>query len=113
MAGRPLALGVDVGATKVLAAAVGARGHASSVAKVPTPAKDGPAAVARAILEAAEACQAAAGGSIASVGIGFAGQVREGIVLSSPNMSGWRNVPLAARLRRRLGAPLTDRKSVV
>lgn len=107
MAGRPLALGVDVGATKVLAAAVGARGQASSVVQLPTPAKEGPAAVARAILDAAEACQEAAGGVATSIGVGFAGQVRKGAVLSCPNMSGWRNVPLAARLRRRLGAPVT------
>ncbi|HJQ94049.1 MAG TPA: ROK family protein, partial [Candidatus Thermoplasmatota archaeon] len=101
--GRSLAVGIDVGATKLLAAAVDARGSASHVVRVETPSADGPDAVVRAMVDAVTACRDASGGTLASVGIGFAGQVSGDVVRSSPNLAGWRDVPLAARLRRRLG----------
>lgn len=106
-AGPPLAIGVDLGATKVLVAAVDARGRASHVVRAATPARQGPDAVVQAVLEAVSACRQAAGGPVASVGVGFAGQVAGGVVLASPNLAHWDRVPLAARLRRRLGVPVT------
>lgn len=101
-----MAIGVDVGATKLLAAAVDSRGVASHLVEARTPSAEGPDAVLRAMVDAVMACQDASGGRLASVGVGFAGQVSGGMVRSSPNLAGWRNVPLAARLRRRLGVPV-------
>lgn len=95
-----------MGATKLLAAAVDARGQVSSVVLEPTPAAQGPAVVFRAIGDIIEACRQEAGGRLASIGIGFAGQVSRGIVRSTPNMAGWDDIPLAARLHRRLGVPV-------
>ncbi len=103
---RPLAIGVDVGATKLLAAAVDTRGRASSMQLARTPANQGPDAVIRAIDDVIAACRQEAGGRLACVGIGFAGQVSAGIVRSTPNMAGWHNFPLATRLRQRLGVPV-------
>ncbi|MEK6974900.1 MAG: ROK family protein [Candidatus Thermoplasmatota archaeon] len=104
--GRPLAIGIDVGATKLLVAAVDAKGKALRIVQAATPAADGPDAVVRAMLDAVTACQGGPDGTLASVGIGFAGQVSGGVVRSSPNLAGWHDVPLATRLRRRLEVPV-------
>lgn len=94
----PLLVGVDLGGTQTRAAVV--RGH-EIVARVshPTPAQEGPAAViagiAAAIHEALELAEASVG-SIGGIGVCAPGPLdpRAGIVFETPNMHGWKDVPL-------------------
>jgi predicted NBD/HSP70 family sugar kinase len=47
-------------------------------------------------------------GRVLGVGVGCPGPVRNGrVVVSAPALSGWRDVPLAEQLERRLGLPVT------
>jgi glucokinase len=101
-----LAIGIDVGATKLLAAVVDAKGRASHIVQVATPAAEGPKAILGSLVAVVKKCGEAAGGTLGSIGIGFAGQVSRGVVLASPNLAGWNHVPLAAPLRRRFGVPV-------
>jgi glucokinase len=94
----PLLVGVDLGGTQTRAAVV--RAH-EIVARVshPTPAQEGPAAViagiAAAIHEALELAEASVG-SIGGIGVCAPGPLdpRTGIVFETPNLHGWKDVPL-------------------
>lgn len=92
-------VGVDLGGTKVLVAAVH-DGKVTDSAKRPTP-TGGPQAVAAAIAELVESV-----GGAKRVGVGAPGQVRhhDGVVVAAPNLEGWdRNVPLAELVSAALG----------
>lgn len=92
-------IGVDLGGTKILVAAVDA-GKAVQTIKQATPA-GGPDAVVEVIAQMVEKL-----GGAKHVGVGAPGQVRhgEGVVVSAPNLPGWgRNVSLAALLEAALG----------
>jgi glucokinase len=108
-----LTVGVDLGGTKIQAAAVRSRKIAGTF-RVPTP-QTGAADVAAAIVEAATRAVAAAGGSSAdvkAVGIGSPGTIdtANGTVSSSPNLPGFEgteDVPLGAMVSEGLrGAPV-------
>ncbi|WP_374199821.1 ROK family glucokinase [Arthrobacter sp. SO5] len=97
---KGLAIGVDIGGTKVAAGVVDAEGRILSQAKRSTPGND-PRAVEQVIVELVE--ELGAGHRIASVGIGAAGwmDLDGGTVLFSPHLA-WRNEPLRANLQRLL-----------
>jgi len=106
---RPVA-GVDLGATKILAGVVSADGEILGAAKRATKAQVGPETVveriAKTVREAAEIAGIAPS-DLAAIGAGAPGPLDpdHGIVLRTPNMPGWDNLPLAQLLSEQLGAP--------
>jgi glucokinase len=103
-----LLLGIDLGGTRVKSAAVTLDGKIAGHDVRPTPANDGPEAVADAMAASASAALKAAGvASARAAGIGAPGPMnwQTGVVFSPPNLAGWRDVPLAAMMCTRLGMP--------
>lgn len=105
-------LGIDLGGTKIAAAAVDIRTGARLLQlMVPTEAHEGPAAVIERM--AALAAQVCAQintplNRIAAIGIGVPGLIdlAQGVTILLPNLpSGWRNVPLAANMTSLTGRP--------
>ncbi|CAN5766688.1 glucokinase [soil metagenome] len=95
-------IGVDLGGTKVLVAAVDSDGKASDHVKEATP-TDGPAAVIKTIAKAVKSIS----DSPNAIGVGVPGPVSNGIVVEAPNLSGWYlDVPFAAMLSDKLGVPV-------
>ncbi|RKR13921.1 ROK family glucokinase [Arthrobacter oryzae] len=101
---KGLAIGVDIGGTKVAAGVVDAEGRILSQAKRSTPGSD-PRAVEQVIVELVE--ELGAGHRIWSVGIGAAGwmDLDGSTVLFSPHLA-WRNEPLRDNLQRLLRRPV-------
>jgi glucokinase len=103
-------IGIDLGATKILAGVVAADGEILGTAKRATKAQAGPDAVVdrivKTVREAADAADVDLE-ALAAIGSGAPGPLDpdRGIVLHTPNMPGWDNVPLASLLSERLGAP--------
>jgi glucokinase len=98
-----LAIGVDVGGTKILAAVVDAYGVIHERERVATPARDPDAtvdAIATAVHTLAERCPQ----PVDSVGIGVAALVdaQRSRVVFAPNL-GWADVPLADAVSQRIG----------
>jgi glucokinase len=102
-----LVLGIDIGATKVIAALVDRRGRVVVESDRRVHRNDGPAGVARAVLAGVADCRPAEHGGVLSAGVAVAAQVDtdRGVVLYAPNLR-WRNVALADRLRRTLDVPV-------
>lgn len=102
------AIGVDVGGTKVAAGFVDAQGEIHQHTRVPMnshgTAEEGLAAVTGAI---DELLKLAPGANSASQRIGICApgplDPRTGVVLNPPNVTCWRNYPLAAEIARRYG----------
>ena len=101
---KGLAIGVDIGGTKVAAGVVDAEGRILAQAKRSTPGSD-PRAVEQIIVELVE--ELGEGHRIWSVGIGAAGwmDLDGGTVLFSPHLA-WRNEPLRDNLQRLLRRPV-------
>ncbi|MDD1478074.1 ROK family glucokinase [Arthrobacter sp. H16F315] len=101
---KGLAIGVDIGGTKVAAGVVDAEGRILARAKRSTPGDD-PRAVEQVIVELVE--ELGAGHRVWSVGIGAAGwmDLDGGTVLFSPHLA-WRNEPLRDNLQRLLRRPV-------
>lgn len=104
--GAVLTIGIDVGGTNIVCGAVDAEGQVIGKRKLPTDAQEGPNAVLDRIAAMAEAVKAECGGvgTIAAAGIGIPGLIdpEKGIARAAGNL-GWRDVPVAAELERRLG----------
>lgn len=99
----PVAVGVDVGGTKLLALAVADTGEVVARSRVTTP-QDDPDALVAAIADAAREV-----GSDLPVGVGVAGTVsRDGELRFGTNL-GVHDLPLADRLRRDLDVEVTVR----
>lgn len=101
-------LGIDLGGTKILVAAVR---HGTVIAReqVPTP-QTGFRDVVTAIRDAARSVLEEAGPErVTRAGIGSPGplDLREGLVLFAPNIVGMENVPLRAAVEESLGLPVT------
>ena len=108
-AGRRLAIGVDIGGTKVLAGLVNERGEVIARARRPTPSRD-PRAVERTIAEVVKelgAHPAIGAGRVSAVGIGAAGFVDadRARVLFAPHLA-WRNEPLRDQVTAAVGLPV-------
>jgi glucokinase len=101
---KGLAIGIDIGGTKVAGGVVDAEGRILSETRRSTPGSD-PRAVEKVIVEVVE--ELAAGHRISSVGIGAAGwmDLDAGTVLFSPHLA-WRNEPLRANLQSLLRRPV-------
>jgi glucokinase len=103
-----LALGVDIGGTKVAAGLVDARGTILFQTRVPMPARgsatDGLSAV-RSAIDAVFAARSEARTSLTGIGICAPGPLDPvtGTILNPPNVPCWRNFPLAAEVERAFG----------
>jgi glucokinase len=104
---KPLAAGVDLGGTNIATAIVDASGRVRSRDRRPTLAGRGPNAVLARMADSVRSAARVAGlglRDLAAVGVGSPGPLdpKRGVVLYSENLR-WRNVPVAAVLRRALG----------
>lgn len=102
----PVALGLDVGGTKISAALVDAGGNVLERNLTDTPAQKGPEAILNAAAELVETL----GGSsrAAALGVGTAGTVdheRGVVTAATSNLPGWAGTDIAGGLRERLGIP--------
>jgi glucokinase len=100
-------VGVDLGGTNLRAARVDAGGSVHERHRVPTDAGAGVDAVVSRIAGAVRHVSAGHEREIEGVGIGAPGLVDpvHGIVRVPPNLPGWREVPLAALVRKAVGYP--------
>ncbi len=100
---RQLALGVDLGGTKIAAALIDRHGHVIESNHTATDAADGSEAVLDRIVAQINALVGRAASPIDGIGIGSPGQVNpiDGTVRGAVNL-GWSSVPLAAGVRSRL-----------
>ena len=103
---RKLAIGLDVGATKVegVLVDVEADGQIRARRRVLTPSSDAEATV-ETIVAVAGDLRDEGGADVAAVGIGAAGLVdRQGVMRFAPNIA-WRDQPVAARVGAAVGLP--------
>ncbi|HEX6261377.1 MAG TPA: ROK family protein [Actinomycetota bacterium] len=103
MGERPLAIGLDVGGSKVSGVLMSDEGSVLASELLASPADDVEAMVETVVL-AAERLRAK--GPAAAVGLGAAGMVEHttGVLRSAPNIA-WTEVPLRDLVRRRIGLP--------
>jgi len=101
-------LGIDLGGTKILTAVTNAQGKMLSRDHSITPAKEGQQAVVKSILESMsraldQAHMVAA--DLTAIGVGAPGlsNPETGILFTSPNLPGWRDVPLRDIIEKQLG----------
>lgn len=106
MANKPLAIGVDLGGTKVDVALVDNSGSIINRVRGPTDVKGGPTAIIKNIVNNVRILEDGAGKS-SCVGVGMAGQIdpASGAVRFAPNLN-WHDVPLQEDLRKALGIPV-------
>ena len=104
LAASPLAVGVDIGGTKVAAGVVDGQGRVLARARRLTPSRD-PKAVEDTIVEVV--AELRTGHEIVAVGIGAAGFVDadRARVLFAPHLA-WRNEPLRDAVREAVGLPV-------
>jgi len=109
--GDGLALGIDLGGTKIELALVAADGTIRHRCRVETEADAGADRVIEDITKAGkeliEGASSSGSGAPTAVGAGVAGQIdsHAGIVRTTPNLEGWDDVPLASRLEEAFGVP--------
>jgi glucokinase len=104
---EPLFLGIDLGGTKILSAVVDSEGKMLSRDHTITPAAKGPEAVIQAILNSVDRALGQAGlpsTSLQAIGVGAPGlsNPESGILLTSPNLPGWQDVPLKEIIEQKL-----------
>jgi glucokinase len=107
----PIAIGVDVGGTKVLVAAVDPDAPIALLAERRVPTPEGSAAlvevITAAVRQVAEELGAAGRGPVAGVGVGLPGLVdRTGTLQGAPNLPGAVAAPVGADLAASLGLPV-------
>jgi len=102
-----LAVGVDLGATKVLVGLVDREGEIERKLRFTTRVEDGPKAILEEVAEGIRDLRANICSPLVGVGVGLAGQIdpTEGSVLFAPNL-GWKNVPCQRDLSRALDLPV-------
>jgi glucokinase len=106
-AGRAFALGIDIGATKVVSVLVGQDGRVVGHGGRQVHSNDGPAGVFDSIVASARSCLDTSPVEPQCVGVGVAAQVdpARGTVVYAPNLY-WRDVPLGPKLTKELGLPV-------
>jgi glucokinase len=103
-----LIMGIDLGGSKILAAVVDPRGEILSIDESVTPAAKERDAIIQSVVDSAHHASEQAGIAISdlcAVGVGAAGisNPEAGILFSSPNLPGLRNVLLGDIMQERLG----------
>jgi len=104
-------VGIDLGGTNLKLGLVSAEGEILHRLSVLTEAARGPDHVLARMADAARSLCETAGvplTDVAAVGVGSPGPLdtRAGVVVLTPNMPGWRNVPVRDRLAKSLGRPV-------
>lgn len=102
-----LAIGIDIGGTKILGGLVDASGAVLEEVRVPSPAQD-PEQLIIAVVDLVQQLQGkAAGQELAGAGVAGAGFIdaNQSTVLYAPNLN-WRNEPLRDKLREHLDLPI-------
>jgi glucokinase len=108
MASR-LAIGLDIGGTKILGGLCSAEGQVIHEVRVPTPGSAGRDAIMAALAEAAREARAAARGPVVGIGVSSAGHVdweTGDVVDGTPNLPGWAGTRLGAGLEAATGLPV-------
>ncbi|RJQ71450.1 MAG: ROK family protein [Desulfobacteraceae bacterium] len=107
MSSEKFAIGVDLGGTKIEAAAVDDTGRIKRNTRCPTDAQNGPSAVTQQVVELVRQLCREYDASPSGVGVGVAGQVvaGTGVVHFAPNLV-WHHVPLQANLVEALNMPV-------
>jgi glucokinase len=102
-----LAIGVDLGGTKIHAAVVDSEGTVLGSHRLGTDVEGGPSRVVEDIAYAVRTGLGANLSEIEAVGVGVAGQIEaeSGVVRSSPNLK-WTEFPFGERLQQALGVPV-------
>jgi len=103
-----LILGIDLGGTKILTAVVNAQGKMLSRDHSITPAKEGQEAVVKSILESTSRALGQAhiaAADLVAIGLGAPGlsNPETGILFTSPNLPGWKDVHLRDIIEKELG----------
>ena len=103
---QDLAVGIDVGGTKIMAGLVDGEGRVLRRSRTTSHAERPPLEVIAAIERLY--AELTSSGEVAAVGVGFAGNLdaERGEVLVSSNLPAWDHFPLRATLQRRLGVPV-------
>ncbi len=106
-----IVIGIDLGGTKIMAAAVDADGKILSRVFLLTPVDKGPAAVLDQMAEAAAQATKQSGaslGEVRGIGIGSPGPLDpdEGVIIFSPNLPGWDHVPMKRHIEGATGRPV-------
>ena len=104
-------MGVDVGGTKIAVAVGDAEGRLHARSRRPTePSGRAEADLERIVADVKRVVEEArlSLAQLSAVGVTVPGPLdpERGVVLSPPNLPGWRDVPIAARLRDALGVPV-------
>jgi glucokinase len=99
---QPLAIGVDIGGTKLAFALVTERGEVLDSCQMPTLAQREPEAVIKDIATGISRMRAAAPGVLPGIGIGVPGQIIDGKVVRNAVNLGWKEVYLAEQLKTHL-----------
>lgn len=107
---KEVIIGVDLGGTNVKTAMVSRDKKILARESRPTNAEGGPEAVMKVMEQGIQELLASSGlrmPDVLAVGFGAPGPMnwQTGIVYSPPNLPGWKNVPLADAMHRRLGVP--------
>ncbi len=108
MSNNPLAIGVDLGGSKILTAMVNIKGEILSSDHRTTPATEGPEAVIQAMLGSIKRTIDQAGlnaAELEAICIGAPGlsNSETGVVFTSPNLPGWLDVPLKSIIEDKIG----------
>ena len=113
---RPLAIGIDIGGTKVAGGLVEPGGRITHRSRRDTPHRStSPSVVEDTIVDVVEELLRVGGSDVAAIGIGAAGFVAadRATVVFAPHLS-WRDEPLQSALQKRLSAPIfVDNASVL
>lgn len=107
----PCAIGIDLGGTRIKAGAIDGEARVLVRRTVATEADQGPdEVIQRMCAVSRELCDELGGaaGLPAAIGIGAPGALnrRAGVIISPPNLPGWRNVPLVERVQQGAGLPV-------
>jgi len=103
-------IGIDLGGTKILTGVADKNGRVLSSVKLDTQARLGPKIVINNIVRSVYLALNQAGvplSKISKIGVGAPGPIiKESIIVSPPNLPGWKKVDLRAILKRKFGKPV-------
>lgn len=101
-------IGIDLGGTKILAAAIDGEGRVLVQEKLSTKAEHGPKEVLKRIVRCIELVVEALPDGAMAIGVGSPGMLdlETGTVVFSPNLPGWENIPLVRHLRAHFAVPV-------
>ncbi len=101
-------IGVDLGGTKLEAAAIDPEGKILERIRIPTQSERGPDAIIADMASTIQSLIQKQPSIPQGIGIGTAGQINEtsGAIAFSPNLPNWHNVPLKEQLQKHLDFPI-------